>query len=96
MWLIQRQNMTVCELLGKTENSLMTLLAALISGIIFGAGTIEQEEIELHALSDARLLSLVDVQKVSFKVLFERRNGDFFTEEFHTVTLACNFISTSI
>lgn len=36
--------MTVRGLFGKTENSLMTLLAALISGIIFGAESIEQEQ----------------------------------------------------
>lgn len=44
MRLIQHQNMTVHGLFGKTENSLMTLLAVLISGIIFGAETIEQEQ----------------------------------------------------
>lgn len=44
MRLIQPQNMTACGLFGKTENSLIMSSAVLISGIIFGAETVEQEK----------------------------------------------------
>lgn len=83
MWLIQHQNMTVRGLFGKTENSLMTLLAALISMTIFGAET-------------QGFCFWLMCRKSVLKYYLSAVTATFTTEGIHTMTLACNFISTSI
>lgn len=76
---------------------LLTLLLALISGIIFGSETIEWEQnLNFTDWATQEFSAKVDEQKVGFKVPFEPHDGAFFTEEFYTMTVASNLISTSI
>lgn len=97
MRLIQHQNMTVRGLFGKTENSLMTLLAALISGIIFGAESIEQEQNSNFMLwATQGFCFWLMCRKSALKYYLSAVTATFTTEGIRTVTLACNFISTSI